>query len=953
MLGVPCVASEKYLNILISAGYTVIMVDQITSPPYPKRAVTAIYSPGTYFNNTSKYDSNNIVCLYIEDEIQKSGGILTCVGMSSIDLSTGECAINEVYSTNMDDKYAMDEAYRFLITYNPKEVIIFRKELKNISVKKDVIISYLELDDKTCHYFNTIEKNYLKISFQNEFLGKIYKDCGMLSPIEFIDIEKTPYALVSFICLLDFAYKHNDDLICNINKPKNFSNGTHLILGNNAIYQLNILENSLLENNNNKFRSVFDVINNCSTAMGKRFLKTTLCQPSNDFDEINLRYDCIDEIIKQDLYLKLETCLNSILDIQRLSRKITLNSMHPFELANLLESFNRIEEIVKLISTTNFLSKQIPNKKYLNLLTEFLKEANSMFDINELRKYHIKEITGSFFNKGHFKNIDELEMKIVNNIEFMENLCKTLSKYIEDKSYFKKNKKDDSPNEESIINDNKIYLKKNKREGYFLQLTKLRAKSLENNIKNLKKIKIDDNFEINPKDLEFKELSKGNTKIFFNKIIDNNDKKKEDDDVYKLKDNLINIVRNKYIEILTTYNDKYMLMFKEIAQFISKIDFLKAGAKTAKLYKYCKPKILINKNKDSKNGFLKAVKLRHPIVERIRTDVEYIPHDISIGKPPNYKEGDNIIEGMLVMGLNSCGKSTIMKSIGLSIILAQSGLYVPAESYEYCPYESLYARITGNDNIFKGLSSFALEMTELRAIMRRAGPKTLVIGDEVCRGTEHISGNAIVATTLINLAKSGSSFIFATHLHEIANMQRIKELKNLKTFHLTVQYNAEKDILIFDRKLKEGPGESIYGLTVAKYIIKDTEFMKLAQEIKNDLLKIPNELLNSKTSHFNSEVHLHECQICGKKNTTEMNSGILDVHHIYNQKDCTDGFINVKPHLLMNEKLNLCVLCKECHYKAHHDQVVIDGYIDTSEGRILNFKFINKKNPIKLLPNAK
>jgi DNA mismatch repair protein MutS len=161
--------------------------------------------------------------------------------------------------------------------------------------------------------------------------------------------------------------------------------------------------------------------------------------------------------------------------------------------------------------------------------------------------------------------------------------------------------------------------------------------------------------------------------------------------------------------------------------------------------------------------------------------VEYIPNDISLGTT-----AENNINGILLYGLNSSGKSTCMKAVGLSIVMAQSGLFVPATEFSYSPYESLLARITGNDNILKGLSSFALEMTELRAILKRASPKTMVLGDEVCRGTENISAISLVTSTIERLSKTGSNFIFATHLHKVAEMESIKMLDNVKAFHLTV-----------------------------------------------------------------------------------------------------------------------------------------------------------------------
>jgi DNA mismatch repair protein MutS len=213
-----------------------------------------------------------------------------------------------------------------------------------------------------------------------------------------------------------------------------------------------------------------------------------------------------------------------------------------------------------------------------------------------------------------------------------------------------------------------------------------------------------------------------------------------------------------------------------------------------------------------------------------------------------------------------------------------------------------------------------------------------VIGDEVCRGTEQISANAIVATTVIHLSKCGANFIFATHLHDVANMERIKVLSNVKVFHLTVEYDKIKDTLVFDRKLKSGPGEPIYGITVAKYIINDSEFIKMAQEIKNEILDVPNKILNSKQSKYNAKVFVHECAVCKKtSNGDEINTGMFDTHHIEHQENCKDGFSIDKPHLPMNNESNLVVLCKECHYKVHHDELQIFGYTDTINGPVLKF----------------
>lgn len=918
LLGVPSICIQKYKKLLINEGYTVVSVTQITSPPNPKRAVTSIESEGTYIEETFSPDSKNIVCLYIENELQPNKTYLTVIGLAVVDLSTGENTVHETHSMNGDEKYALDEAFRFIASYAPKEIIIMIKNGNDdIICNKNMVISYLELDNKHCHYLD-INKNYSKIAYQNEFLGKIYKNTMMLSVLEYLDLERMPYATISFIALLDFAYQHNESIINNLFKPQIYEHKKHLILGNNAIFQLNIFEtNDIIST---RIKSLFDVVNHTSTAMGRRYLKNMLNYPLVSPDKLKIKYDCVEEAIT--IYENLDTCLKNIIDLERMNRKLCLNLLHPFEFCSFVDSYRETKNLIELIKNTQFNKNLLPEQKVVDELDLFLAQVQNRYNFDEMKKYSINEIENTFYVKNINPIVDKLQTDFSDNIEFMDNICVVLSQYAEDTD--KKTKKENT----SL----KIHLKHNNLEGYHLCTTNLRLNIFKKNIEGLRKIKITNNYNLDPQNLVYKTM-KDQTKIYFE------DLKIKSRDTKTLTEQIMVLVKEDYVKDLQEYFIKYGSSFKIISEFVAELDFIKSAAKTAKLYNYVKPIININQN----NGFINCKELRHPIIERINTSVEYVPHDINLGLQNN-----NTLEGMLLYGLNAAGKSSLMKAIGVSIIMAQCGMFVPATRFEYSPYESIMARITGSDNIFKGLSSFALEMTELRAILKRSGPKTLVIGDEVCRGTEHISGNSIVAASIIKLSKSGSSFIFATHLHEIVEMSQIKELKNVKAFHLSVDYDKVKDILIFDRKLKEGSGDTIYGITVAKYLIHDDEFIKLAQEIKNDLLNKPNHIIGDKTSNYNSSIYMHECGICQKQcPDSKDHVEKFDSHHINFQSNCINGFVIGKPYLPMNSKSNIIVLCKDCHHKVHHGLLEIKGYMDTSNGRQIVYNELKEKEKVK------
>ena len=183
------------------------------------------------------------------------------------------------------------------------------------------------------------------------------------------------------------------------------------------------------------------------------------------------------------------------------------------------------------------------------------------------------------------------------------------------------------------------------------------------------------------------------------------------------------------MEELLEFNDNILYMIKKIEY----LDFINCGAINSRVKGYVKPII-----ENSIDSFFKATELRHPIVEELFDDIEYLPHNIMLGK-----NTDNL--GIVLYGINGSGKSTLMKSIGINIILAQIGYYVAAKEFIYSPYKSIFTRIKGNDNLFKRLSSFYVEMAELKAIIQRNNNNTLVLADELCRGTEYKSATIIVS----------------------------------------------------------------------------------------------------------------------------------------------------------------------------------------------------------------
>lgn len=899
LVGFTAISLSKYLRVLLNHNYTVVRVDQVTNPPNPRREVTKIYSPSTSIDEFDIADTNYILCIYIET-IQKK----MCIGLSLIDLSTGNSILYEAYdSKNTTDKHlALQESFRFIHTYHPKEIVIYAEKCE---MSKDNIISYLELDLKIYYFYTEFDSTYKKISYQDEFFGKIYNKTGLLSPIEYLDLERYEYTRISLLLLLQFAYEHDTKIIHNLNKPVIYEKQSHLILSNNAIQQLNLIRYEQYGNNGtNKYGSLYEIVNNCSTIIGKRYLKEQLLNPILSSIELIRRYNQIDELKENDLYLEYESKLKSIIDVERVHRKISLGILNPFEFYNLDSNYNNVKYILGLCKKT------IHFEYNLDTIDEYISYYNSIFDVSSMYQYSFKDLSTSFFQLGQYENIDELQNQINNDYNVLDELKSHLSKLIE--TDFKKSKFD--KDEESTF----VKLEKTDKEGYFLTLTSKRFETLKTKMGKIIKIK-DVVFDTDA--FKIKNLNNA-VKIVCPKI------SSLSNSVMINKDKMRSLMKVSYTESLLKIYSKYQSLMTNISNMIGNVDMIVSNAKTSIMYNYVRPQLI-----ESDKSFVKATNLRHPITERLCNSVGYVTNDIVLGC-------DNI-DGMIITGLNGVGKSVLIKMVATSIILAQCGMFVPASNFAYTPYNHIMSRIGNTDNILKGQSTFVKEMMELSTILKRSTQNSLVIADELCSGSEYMSAQAILASTIITLARKCCSFMFTTHLHGVTEIKEVKELDNIDFFYLDVEYNENMDDLIYHRKLKKGCSNTLYGIEVSRHILHDNDFIALANSIRSDLTNDSTQIVNTKSSKYNSDVYIDECEICQKK----YSAGDLDVHHI--QFQCTSDDTGFIKHQHKNVKSNLVTLCKEHHKKVHHNEIIISGWKQsTDKGLYLDYKVseIKKRN---------
>jgi DNA mismatch repair protein MutS len=910
MAGFKDFSIEKYIKKIQDAGFTAVVYTQDEAAKNTTRSLAGVFSPGTYFQTETQNLTNSISCIWInlvENKILMKGKFVV-VGVANIDIYTGKTNIFQFKETYMNNPTTYDELERFISIHNPSEVIL----ITNLQDEKemDSVISYAGITCGLVHkiHINEFEEltknetpknekmkrvlNCEKQPYQKEILSKFYKfDDYDVFVQNFYEYN---IATQSFCFLLDFVYQHNPHLVNKIFEPEFENCSTRLVLANHTLKQLNIINDGNVKPS--KYSCVSQMLNECQTPMGKRKFLYTILNPICDEVFLQREYDITEHFLtKYNDYGFLKNNLSTIKDISKWERQIFLRKISPKAIfllyTNILtigEIYNKTKEDLQIKEYLYVFEKNIPEiGTFCEFITSFIKENLDLRLSCELEQTQNFEV--NFINSGIDDELDKKTETLKECELKLESIREYLSSLIENKE--KKGKSND-------------YVKIHETEKNNLSLlsTSRRCKLLQDALpKDISIVKLSYNnntikkfdFKISKTQFTFEKQSATNNSIV-------------DDQIFALckmissiKVSMKELITNVYNKFITNL-EKYQNELESIINFITLVDILYTKASIAKKWNYCKPQIVSSTNK----SFVEATQLRHCLIEQFQTNEIYVTNDITLG--------NNETNGILLYGTNAVGKTSLIKALGIAIVMAQSGLYVPCSSFHYKPYKYIFSRIIGNDNIFKGLSTFAVEMSELRTILRLVDENSLVLGDELCSGTETMSAISIFVAGIQRLHKCNSSFIFATHLHEIVDFEEITGLTSVKLKHMSVIYDKEKDILMYDRKMKEGPGNNMYGLEVCKSLDLPEDFISTAYEIRGKYCPEAGSLLSLKTSHFNAKKVVNMCEKCCK------NPG-QEVHHLSQQSEANvDGIImNCDGIFHKNNLANLMTLCEGCHDEIH------------------------------------
>ena len=290
--------------------------------------------------------------------------------------------------------------------------------------------------------------------------------------------------------------------------------------------------------------------------------------------------------------------------------------------------------------------------------------------------------------------------------------------------------------------------------------------------------------------------------------------------ILKEKEDLILTSEEKIIELeyslFTEIRDKakeFIPKLQEISKIISEIDVLQSFSLVSEKYNYIRP--ILNDNNE-----IKLIDSRHPVVEKVIKE-SYVENDIVMDKNTNI---------ILITGPNMAGKSTYMRQLGIIVIMAQIGCFVPAKEANLPVFDKIFTRIGASDDLVSGESTFMVEMIEASNAIKNATPNSLILFDELGRGTATFDGMSLAQAILEYIHnKVGAKTLFSTHYHELTDLE--KDLKKLKNMHVSAEENEGE--VIFLHKVKEGSVDKSYGINVAKLAGLPDEVINRANDILN------------------------------------------------------------------------------------------------------------------------
>jgi DNA mismatch repair protein MutS len=775
MCGVPYHAAEGYIGKLIRRGFKVAICEQMEDPRLAKklvrREVTRVVTPGTVADSSLRSDENNFLAALAQ--------VGDRVGFAALDLSTGEFR-----ATEFSGESALRRVQEELEQLRPKE-LLYGSTAPLFEQRMVVSDSITEQQPSFTRTESRVPLSPRSSSAQSRLAGAIFAETplddwifapdhaipllenhfGVLS-LEGFGLSGKPAAASAAGAILYYVRSTQLGSLDHVDRIGWYERQNCLVLDAVTVRNLELIEP--LFAGADAGVTLFRSIDCAVTPMGKRLLRAWLLRPSLDLGEINARLDAVQAGVKDIVAREeLRHALDGILDLERLLSRVTLETANPRDVLALASSLGKIPAAKTAVSRLTAERWQI-----LHSSLDELSDLRQRIEATIVPEPPLNFSDGGVIATGVDRDLDELR-------ELSRNSKQVLAQ-IEQR-------------ERGRTGISSLKVKFNSIFGYYIEVSK-------------------PNLHLVPQDYERKQtlvnaerFTTPELKEYEAKILDAQEK-------------IVEIERRLFTELRTAIASEAKRI-RQTALALAEVDVLASLAHIAALRNYCRPQFVDAED----SGELEIIEGRHPVIEQQEMaggSERFVPNDLYLNSTTHTI--------LLLTGPNMGGKSTYLRQTALIVILAQMGSFVPARSARLSVVDRVFTRIGASDNLARGRSTFMVEMTETAAILHTATARSLILLDEIGRGTATYDGLAIAWAAVEYLhARVRAKTLFATHYFELTELA--EQRSGVKNFHVSVKETGGG--IVFLRKVESGAADRSYGIEVAKLAGLPNEVVTRAREV--------------------------------------------------------------------------------------------------------------------------
>lgn len=769
MCGVPYHAAEGYIGKLIRKGFKVAICEQMEDARLAKklvrREVTRVVTPGTAADSALGSEENNFLAALAQ--------VGDRVGFAALDLSTGEFR-----ATEFTGEGALRRVQEELEQLRPRELLygsaapLFegaaapREELPNFARpdRRGRLSPHSSSPHGPFRWTETPLDDW--IFSPDHSIPLLENHFGVLS-LEGFGLSGRTAAAAAAGAILYYVRSTQRGSLDHVDRIGWYERQNCLVLDAVTVRNLELIEPLFAATDAGV--TLFRSIDCAATPMGKRLLRSWLLRPSLDSGEINARLDAVEAGVK-DLMAReeLRRALDGVLDLERLLSRVTLETANPRDVLVLAASLAKIPAVKAAVGRL-----AAERLRVLHHSLDELTDLRERIEQTIVPEPPLSFADGGVIATGLDRELDELR-------ELSRNSKQVLAQ-IEQR-------------ERGRTGISSLKVKFNSIFGYYIEVSK-------------------PNLHLVPQDYERKQTLVGAERFTTPEL------KEYEAKILDAQEKIVDVERRLFTELRTAIAAEAKRI-RQTALALAEVDVLASMAHMAALRNYCRPQFIESGN-DA--GDLEIIGGRHPVIEQLEVaggSERFVPNDLYLNATTHTI--------LLLTGPNMGGKSTYLRQAALIVIMAQMGSFVPARSARLGVVDRVFTRIGASDNLARGRSTFMVEMTETAAILHTATARSLILLDEVGRGTATYDGLAIAWAAVEYLhARVRAKALFATHYFELTELA--EQLSGVKNYHVSVKETGGS--IAFLRKVEPGAADRSYGIEVAKLAGLPNQVVERAREV--------------------------------------------------------------------------------------------------------------------------